>query len=121
MKLVKNFITLLLLTLSLTFATSGCKYVTTEKALIEVTDKERIQSGGPSDSFYTVSTRVHLADSTSYTEVFQNTDSNFFWKFNSSDVQAELEVGERYVVEVSGYRRPFISEYRNIVKIVRKE
>lgn len=50
-------------------------------------------------------------------EVFENTDSYIFWKFDSSDLYRDLEKGESYRVKVSGWRVPFLSMYRNIVEI----
>ena len=53
-------------------------------------------------------------------EVFENSDNLIFTKFNSSDIQSQLEVGKSYNVRVSGIRVPFLSWYRNIVKINNK-
>jgi len=47
-------------------------------------------------------------------EVFENTDSAWHNKFNSSDFYNELEVGKRYSFKVYGYRMPMFSSYRNI-------
>jgi hypothetical protein len=48
-------------------------------------------------------------------EVFSNTDSMMNFKFNSSDVQNDLEVGNEYILRVYGWRVPFLSMYRNIL------
>lgn len=50
-------------------------------------------------------------------EVFENTDSFLFMKFNSSDLQNQLEPGKDYTVLVAGWRIPLFSTYRNIIKI----
>lgn len=50
-------------------------------------------------------------------EVFENTDSMLFWKYNSSDMQNKLKIGETYQVIVTGWRLPFFSSYRNIIEI----
>ena len=50
-------------------------------------------------------------------EVFENTDTVWFFKFNSSDVYGSLKEGEQYIVKVAGWRKPFFSWYRNIIKI----
>jgi hypothetical protein len=47
-------------------------------------------------------------------EVFENSDSLFQWKWNSSDFQQELEIGKTYTFKVYGYRVPFLSWFRNI-------
>ncbi len=54
-------------------------------------------------------------------EVFECTDSLYLGKFNSSDVYGQLEVGSTYKVQVAGFRWPFRSWYRNIIKIYSEE
>lgn len=49
--------------------------------------------------------------------VFQNTDSPLEWKFNSSDIQGELEVGKTYALRTYGWRIPFFSKYENLVSV----
>ena len=49
-------------------------------------------------------------------EVFENSDSFLYFKFNSSDYQNDLEVGKTYKTKVVGWRVPFFSMYRNIVE-----
>lgn len=49
-------------------------------------------------------------------EVFENTDSLFAWKFDSSDLQSQLEAGKRCKAIVTGVRIPFLSSYRNILE-----
>lgn len=77
---------------------------------IQVTDKEvKVQSSGESTtSNYLVFTEG---------EVFENTDSWPFFKFNSSDIQGELKVGNTYRAKVAGWRVPFLSMYRNVIEI----
>ncbi len=48
-------------------------------------------------------------------EVFENTDSVIFLKFNSSDFHANLEPNKTYELNVAGWRNPFFSMYRNIL------
>lgn len=50
-------------------------------------------------------------------EVFENTDSGWFMKFNSADIQNQLEPGKTYKVKVAGWRVPFFSWFRNIIAI----
>lgn len=80
--------------------------------IIEITinDKERITTGSGEN----ISSRfiVYTED-----EVFENSDALWFWKFNSTDFQNKLKVGETYEVKVVGWRVPFLSWYRNIVEI----
>ena len=82
------------------------------KAEIEFTvkSKERIMdgNGGSMSSKYLIFTD---------TEVFENTDSLWYWKWNSSDVYNKIEVGSTYKAEIYGYRIPVLSMYRNILNI----
>lgn len=50
-------------------------------------------------------------------EVFQNTDSVWYAKWNSGSIQARLQEGHTYKVKTSGYRIPFLSMKPNIIKI----
>lgn len=66
--------------------------------------------------------RVVTQDSSKYlvftdSEVFENTDSLLYWKFNSSDVYGQLEIGKTYKARVYGWRIKFLSNYRNIIEI----
>jgi len=66
--------------------------------------------------------RVADSDSSKYLiwaedgDVFENTDSLWFGKFNSSDLYGDLMVGNEYCVTVAGWRIPFFSMYRNIIR-----
>jgi hypothetical protein len=84
--------------------------LTVEEITIKVTEKERIVegSGKSTSSKYLVFTED---------EVFENTDSIWFFKFSSSDLQGQLKEGEEYKVKVCGFRIPFLSSYRNIIEI----
>lgn len=48
--------------------------------------------------------------------VFQDTDSLFNGKFNSSDVYGNLKIGRDYTCRVYGFRIPFLSTYPNILR-----
>lgn len=69
------------------------------------------QATGSSGHKYLVFTT--RADGTA--EVFQNTDSFFHGKWNSSDVQAGLKPGTKYACDVYGHRHPVLSQYRIIL------
>ncbi len=47
--------------------------------------------------------------------VFRNDDAGWFLKFDSSDVYALLDKGERYDLKVYGWRIRILSMYPNIV------
>lgn len=87
----------------------GYPYVTSDEVVVTVTGKERIVS--KESSKYLIFTDG---------ETFQNTDSLFYFKFNSSDLYGKLKEGRVYRMKVYGYRVPFLSWYRNIVSIESK-
>lgn len=86
----------------------GLHNATLEQTQIVVTGKERIteRSGDSISSKYLVFT-----DS----ETFENTDTIWGWKWNSSDIYGKLEKGQICNVTVTGFRVPFLSWYRNII------
>jgi len=49
--------------------------------------------------------------------VFENTDTLIRGKFNSSDFQGKMKIGQRYKVTVVGFREPFFSWYENIIDV----
>lgn len=51
------------------------------------------------------------------TETLENTDSLAYLKFNSSDIQGRIKVGQTYTAKVYGWRVPILSMYRNIVSV----
>ena len=75
---------------------------------VNITVKEKIVKNTSKSSKYLIFTNG---------EVFENTDDIVFLKYNSSDIQSQLEVGKSYNVRVAGFRVPFLSWYRNIIKI----
>ena len=50
-------------------------------------------------------------------EVYQITDNLLYGKFNSSDIYAQLEIGKKYRLQVSGFRFGFTSSYKNINEV----
>lgn len=48
-------------------------------------------------------------------EVFVVKDSPFYFRWDSSDDWSMLEIGETYEFDVTGYRIPILSKYRNII------
>lgn len=78
-------------------------------AVITVTEKERVNQSD--DSYYLVFGK----DESGKTVVYKNADDLFRMKFNSSDVQAQLEIGNTYEVQLVGLRVPFFSMYENIL------
>ncbi len=86
-------------------------YFATETTVqISVEDKEREHKGygKSSSSKYIVHTKG---------ESFEVTDQLLYFKFNSTDIYRELKRGKTYRVRVVGWRKPFLSWYRNILRI----
>ena len=54
-------------------------------------------------------------------EVYQITDLLFKGKFNSSDIYANLKVGNTYEITTTGYRFELFSMYKNINKYEKVE
>ncbi len=48
--------------------------------------------------------------------VYEDTDSLYNGKFNSSDVYAQLIAGKAYTCDVVGWRNGFFSWYPNVIK-----
>lgn len=71
-----------------------------------VKDKERVSDGDSSSKYLIFSQEG---------EVFENTDSYHFGKYNSSDLYGQLEVGKKYKCDSFGERNPRWSWYRNLL------
>lgn len=78
---------------------------------VTITDKERINNGDGSKYL------VYCEDNDGNSLVFENTDCVLRWKWNSSNVQGALKVGNRYTITVVGARIPIFSLYQNIISI----
>lgn len=107
---MKKFSVVLLLLIALVGGMISFNYYnSTETVTIKVTDKERISEGSGE-------ALSHKFLVYSDTEVFENTDTLVFLKFNSTDFQNKLKVDSTYQVRVVGWRLPFFSSYRNIIE-----
>lgn len=86
----------------------GYTAVTEEKVVTTVsrTDRECKTEGNQTNCRYVVYTPE---------EVFENVDSWWYLKFNSSDFNNKLVPGKKYELTVYGLRVPFFSWYRNVV------
>ena len=108
--MLKAKIVFLLIVLVALFGYPVVYRLSSETITIKIDDKERITTGSGED----ISSKYLVY---SDEEVFENTDSWTFFKFNSSDVQNELKAGKEYKVKVAGWRLPFFSSYRNIIEV----
>lgn len=93
----------------------GCNcyvaYGTHQTLTVDVTKTERVVTG----SGDTLSSK-YLVFTTG--ETFQNRDTIWYGKWNSSDIYGQITPG-RYEIDVYGFRVPLFSMYRNIVAIRR--
>lgn len=84
------------------------------KYTVTITDKERVitqVAEGQTDSKYL----IYSEDKNGKTYVFEDTDTLFRWKFNSSDVYGALKEGETYELTVIGFRVHIFNWYENII------
>lgn len=81
---------------------------------VTITDKERVTTQvaeGQTNSKYL----IYGEDENGKTYVFEDTDTLFRWKFNSSDVFGVLKEGETYELTVIGFRVHIFNWYENII------
>lgn len=78
---------------------------TEKQYTVTVTDK------GIKISTYLVFTRLDNGEP----RTFRIVDSLRYGRWNSSDVYADIQVGETYNITVIGYRIPLLSRYENII------
>lgn len=98
---------MILLLILIFFSSPIIAYATQDEAVVTVVRVEKeIKSDGKGK--YIV---------TGEEEVFENTDTVWYWKWNSSDVQGKLREGGQYKVRVYGWRWPLLSWYRNIISV----
>lgn len=85
-------------------------YGTDTTVTFTVKDKERVTigNGGTISSKYLIYTDK---------EVYENTDSVWYWKWDSADLYSQLEPGKTYTARVYGFRVPFLSWFRNIISV----
>ena len=78
---------------------------------IQITVKDKYIKNAKSDGKYLI---VDTENNT-----YEITDLFFKGKFNSTDIYNQLEEGNTYEIEISGYRIPIFSMYPNINKIIK--
>jgi uncharacterized protein (UPF0333 family) len=49
-------------------------------------------------------------------QVFEITDSIIRWRFDSSNLYADIDIGNSYSIKTQGWRFAFMSDYKNIIK-----
>lgn len=83
------------------------------KYTVTITGKERVtrQTNDGIESKYL----VYCEDENGKNYVFENTDTVFRGKFNSSDVYGALKEDKTYELTVIGFRVPIFSWYENVI------
>jgi hypothetical protein len=102
--MVLGFILFVLLILTLLIGSAVAGNINDRDVTLTVKDKERVTQSD--SSYYLVYTN---------NGVYQNVDSMFEGKHNSSEGQGNLERKHTYTCHVQGYRIPFLSMYPNII------
>lgn len=111
MKLVLGFV-------AMVFILLGGSYALHEstKEMVEVTVKKTDRECFGSGDSVVCKYMVYTSD-----EVFENTDTIFDGKFNSTNLQNILTVGKTYKFLVTGHRMPALSSFRNILSVRESE
>ena len=81
-------------------------YASEETVVAEVIKTERVQTSKGMGKYLVFTTG----------ETFQNTDTVWHGKFDSSDLHGQLKPGS-YKFRVVGWRIPLLSVYRNIIEV----
>lgn len=107
---MKLWIIVLGIVAALMLLSAGYYRFTQEEVTVNVTKTESVTSGSGQDisSKYLV-----FAEE----ETFENTDCLWAGKFRSSDLHGALGRPGNYTLLVYGWRIPFLSQYRNIIRI----
>ena len=92
------------------FSADVCGSFNEHEYVVTITDKERVNSR------YNSAYLVFCEDDSGETLVLKNGDCLLRGKFNSSNVQGEIEEGRKYKFTVVGWRIPFLSWYENIIR-----
>ena len=106
-KIVEVIFTIMVILITIGFCKS---YYSTKTYTVIVTDKNIKNARNTSQ--YLVFTKLESGE----TKTFAISDNLIKWRWNSSDVYAEIEVGKTYQLEVIGWRVPILSRYENIIK-----
>ncbi len=90
----------------------GLSYCTQDTKTFKVVDKYVKTEGQGRGVFYVVG-----EDESGNKEVLKNTDTIAFFKFDSSDLQQKISLGNTYKMDLNWMRVPFLSMYRNVLDV----
>lgn len=105
-------------------AATGMEYNHRETYVITITSLDRVTTSSTnSDGVTTTSSKWMVLGVTDAGEAvaLENTDEMVFGKYNSSNIQAMFIIGQKYKIDTYGYRRPFWSQYPNILSVTKVE
>lgn len=96
------------------YCVSRGKFYNDRKYTVTITDKERVTTQSAKDN---ISSKylIYGEDENGKTYVFEDTDTLFRWKFNSSDVYGALKEGETYKLTVIGFRVHILNWHENVI------
>lgn len=109
-----GYLTAIVLTVIAVIAVIVMNFSNDHTYTVTITDKERVTTQvaeGQTDSKYL----IYGEDENGKTYVFEDTDTLFRGKFNSSDVYGALKEGETYELTVIGFRTHILNWYENII------
>lgn len=110
------FIVVIAMFISAGIFSINCEFHESEYT-VTITDKDRIvESSKDGDGNKETDSKyiVFADDEDGNSLVFENTDTIFHGKFNSSNIQGQLKIGNTYKITVVGYRNTifqYVSEY----------
>lgn len=85
------------------------------EAVLTVAEKERVTEGASSKYL------LFCKDGDGNVRVLQDSDSLFRWKWDSSDIYADIEIGATYRFELVGIRFQPFSMYENVLSYERMD
>jgi hypothetical protein len=107
-------VTAILLVVIAVIAVPVMNFTNDHKYTVTITDKERVTTQFAKDNIDS-KYLIYGEDENGKTYVFEDTDTLFRGKFNSSDVYGALKEGETYELTVIGFRIHILNWYENII------
>jgi|SRR3989339_1170925 len=111
----KNLVQITVATLTAAMLSTGCGFQHFSRDTYPATVTEKVIKRKGSRQNVRDTYMIFTKNDSGKVRVFENSDSLLEWKWNSSDIQAELEVGKKYDIKAYGWRIPMFSAYENII------
>ncbi len=118
MKKIK-LITLIIVIINSLFILTGCssENINLEELQSEISEESKEEIITVKDKWIKRTEDRDLYMIGTENEVFKIEDNAFIFKFDSSDIYNQMEVGKQYKIKTTGVRNNFMSWYRNINSI----